>query len=241
MDLQTILGLIARHALTTIAGTLVAHGYLASSGTEQFIGAGMVFLGIAWSWWQKVGQKEAMELLARAKTSPATKAVIAFLIVSFALSFAFQAFAQPKTAAAAPVGKLTAAQAQANPLAILQKLPITDLQAALADAQANNDATTIPCWQALLDAAQAQQAAPTVPAGIFSAIQKARDLKVAAANALSPTGPLAKLNIACAPLLMDVNNTLLMLGVSTGLVVGTGGISLPALPGLLPLLLAPKL
>ncbi len=63
MDVQTVLGLIARHALTTLAGVLVAHGYLGSSGTEQFIGAGMMLAGVGWSWWQKSGQAQVADLL----------------------------------------------------------------------------------------------------------------------------------------------------------------------------------
>lgn len=140
----------------------------------------------------------------------------------------------------APPGKVTFAQALANPLVILQQFSVADLQAALADAQAKNDTTTIPCWTNLLAAAQEQQTTPSLPVGVFSAIQQARDLKNLAASVTAPNGPLAQLNIACAPLLMDINNTLLVLGISTGIVVGTGGLSLPALPGLLPLLLTPK-
>lgn len=161
---------------------------------------------------------------------------LAFIIaIGFAISFGFPAHAATTTK------KLTPAQAQVNPLAVLQQLSVTDLQAALADAQANNDATTIPCWTALLAGVQAQQAAaPALPSGVFSAIQKARDLKIQAANLLAPNGPLANLNVACAPLLMDANSTLAAFGIATGVVVGTGGIAIPALPGLLPLLLAPK-
>ncbi len=169
--------------------------------------------------------------------------VVLALAIGAALAFAFplSAMAQTKTAPAKAVAKVTIAQAQTNPLAVLQQFSIADLQAALADAQANNDVTTIPCWTALLAGVQAQQAAaPALPAGVFSAIQKTRDLKIQAANLLAANGPLANLNIACAPLLMDANATLAAFGIATGVVVGTGGIALPALPGFLPLLLAPK-
>ena len=176
--------------------------------------------------------------------------IVRFCIIAAAFAYAAPALAQKKpqapeserapVAAPVPKGKLSQAQALANPLAILQQVSVADLQAALADATAKNDATSIPCWTALLAAAQEQQTTPTLPVGVFSAIQQARDLKVAAASITAPNGPLAQLNIACAPLLMDINNTLLVLGISTGIVVGTGGLSLPALPGLLPLLLTPK-
>jgi len=63
----TVLGLIARHGATTLAGILVSHGYLQSSGTEQFVGAVMLILGVAWSWWQKQGQRQVAEELAKLK------------------------------------------------------------------------------------------------------------------------------------------------------------------------------
>jgi hypothetical protein len=67
MDWQTIGGLVARHTLTTTGGWLAAHGYLASDGVSAFVGAGMVLLGIAASWWQKRGQAAAMTELRRLK------------------------------------------------------------------------------------------------------------------------------------------------------------------------------
>jgi hypothetical protein len=67
MDIQTILALIARHALTTIAGFLAARGYIDASGTEAFISAAMLLLGIGWSWWQKTGQAEVLAELAKLK------------------------------------------------------------------------------------------------------------------------------------------------------------------------------
>ncbi len=56
MNWQMIGGMLARHALTTAGGFLAAHGYLGSTTSEQFIAAGMVFVGVALSWWQKTGQ-----------------------------------------------------------------------------------------------------------------------------------------------------------------------------------------
>ena len=79
MDSETIkplLGLIARHALTTAAGILASHGYLQSSGTEQFVGAGLLFLGVAWSWWQKSGQAAVLTHLAKLR-SVASSATLA--------------------------------------------------------------------------------------------------------------------------------------------------------------------
>ena len=68
MDWKTIGGLIARHALTTAGGWLTAHGYLASDGITGFVGAGMVLVGVAASWWQKRGQAATAAELARLKT-----------------------------------------------------------------------------------------------------------------------------------------------------------------------------
>ena len=55
-DLQTILALIARHGLTSVGLWLAGHGYIDSSGVQGFVGAGILFAGVAWSWWQKRGQ-----------------------------------------------------------------------------------------------------------------------------------------------------------------------------------------
>lgn len=67
MDMKMILGLVARHALTTFAGVLVSKGYLDASGTEGFVGAGLLFLGVGWSWWQKSGKVLVDAALAKAK------------------------------------------------------------------------------------------------------------------------------------------------------------------------------
>lgn len=58
MEWSTIAGLLARHALTSIAGWLAAHGLMAAdpSATEAFIGAGMLILGIGWSAYVKYGK-----------------------------------------------------------------------------------------------------------------------------------------------------------------------------------------
>ena len=151
--------------------------------------------------------------------------------------------AVPVTASSsASTAKLTATQVQTNPLLLLQQFSVADLQAALADAQAQTppDATSIPCYTELLALVNSpiNSPLPNSP-GLFLALQKARDIKAFLANLQSPTGPLSSLNIACAPLMMDVNATLLALGVGTGIVAGTGGLALPALPafgGLLTLL-----
>ena len=49
------------------------------------------------------------------------------------------------------------------------------------------------------------------------------------ANLQSPNGPLASLNVACAPLIVDTQNTLIQLGIIGGGVVASTGITLPLL------------
>src|SRR5260370_300754 len=70
MDMEAfkpILAGMARHLLTTLGGVLVTGGYMQSSDTSAFVGAGMVFAGIAWSWWQKEGQRKVVAFLAKSK------------------------------------------------------------------------------------------------------------------------------------------------------------------------------
>ena len=141
---------------------------------------------------------------------------------------------QPRPAAAS-TAKLTPAAVQQNPFALLQQFSASDLTAALADANAQTppDTTSASCYTALLALVNSPVNSP-LPAGpgAFQLLQKARDMQSFLANIQSPGGPLSQLNIACAPLVMSVNATLLALGVSTGIVVGTGGTALPALPAL---------
>jgi hypothetical protein len=60
------------------------------------------------------------------------------------------------------------------------------------------------------------------PAGVgaFQVFQKARDLKNMIAALQSNNGPLTKLNVACAPLVIDVQTTLIRLGIIGGAVAG---------------------
>jgi hypothetical protein len=78
MDIPTILAMLARHALTVLAGALAARGYLDSSATEGFISAGMTLAAVGWSWWQKTGQAEVSAELAKLKAqkAPTTAAAI---------------------------------------------------------------------------------------------------------------------------------------------------------------------
>ena len=60
--------------------------------------------------------------------------------------------------------------------------------------------------------------------GAFQLFQKARDLKNVISALQSNNGPLTALNVACAPLVIDVQATLIRLGVIGGAVIGTGGL-----------------
>jgi hypothetical protein len=73
---QAIAAGILRHVLTSAAGVLVTSGYLQSSQTEQFIGAGIFLAGIAWSWWQKSGQAEVAAALKKVTARNTTAAAV---------------------------------------------------------------------------------------------------------------------------------------------------------------------
>lgn len=176
-----------------------------------------------------------------------TDTVVKILLIAFALSFlvagnsaqAAQSF-KPRTVAAksASGSTVTKSAAIANPITVLQTFTVSDLQAALSDAQANHDAAATACYTALLPIVQSGVGNP-FPTGLggFQLLQKARDAKAMVAALNSPTGPLANLNMACAPLIVDAQNTLIQLGIIGGGVLAagaTGGITLPGLTALIP-------
>lgn len=161
---------------------------------------------------------------------------LALLLVGASLALVSPATAQQPKAKPAAAKQLTAAQAQQNPLAVIQQFTATDLQAALTDANAQTPPDTVAaaCYTALLTIVNnpINNPLPTAP-GAFQLFQKGRDLQALLANLQSPTGPLAPINTACAPLILSAQNTLIQLGVIGGgvtAVVGTGGAALPAMP-----------
>jgi hypothetical protein len=134
--------------------------------------------------------------------------------------------APPKSRPALAGTRPTVTQAQQNPLVVLQQFAVADLQAALADATAQTPPDTVAaaCYTALIPFVQSQVQNPLpAGAGVFQALQKARDAKAYLANIQSPTGPLAGLNSACAPLVLDVQNTLVTLGISVGVIANPAG------------------
>ena len=225
-------------ALVSLAATALAAGrHVAISPADQSVIVDVIIQAIAASgalaaiWGRSVAVKKI--------------GMVLLLILGGMLFNGGSAGAQTKRATVipTPVSKpaaLTQTQAKSNPLQVLQTFTVNDLQAALADAQAQTppDQAAINCYTALIPLVQTGVANP-LPQGLgaFQALQKARDAKALLANIQSPNGQLAALNIACAPLLMDVNNTLLQLGIVGGTVAATGGlgVTLPAfLGGILP-------
>jgi hypothetical protein len=121
---------------------------------------------------------------------------------------------------------LTANDIQQNPLVLLDQLAITDLQNALADANAQTppDTAAANCYTALL-ALKASPAfsAPPAGSGVFYGIQKGRDLEAQIATLASPNGPLAQLNNACAAWTQSNLQTLIAIGGAVGLVANPAG------------------
>jgi hypothetical protein len=158
--------------------------------------------------------------------SAAAKVAALFLAVSVSLLLL-----SPPAQAQAPK-KTTVAAAKTNPVLAIQTFTVADLQAALTDAQAQTppDATAAACYSALIPIVQSGVANP-LPKGLgaFQALQKARDFKAMLANLQSPNGPLAALNTACAPLIVDTQTTLIQLGIIGGGVVATAPLALPLL------------
>ena len=165
----------------------------------------------------------------------------------FLLATLLAALATPAMAQKPAKPKPTIAQTQSNPLLLIQQFSENDLNAAIADAQAQSppDTVAVGCYQAILTVVKSPAANP-LPAGVgaFQALQKARDAKALLANLQSPTGPLATINNACAPIVLDAQNTLVMRGVGAGLVSNPLGATaaLAGLPAAIAAFLAlPKL
>lgn len=210
----------------------------------------LAFVGTAVMTYQAAVSAPLPGPAANTSISPAVKAAI-FLGAGLALlsfSGGAQAQSRPKltgnivadinAAKAKPATKAAASQTVTSPIAIIQSFTESDLTAALADATANNDPAAVNCYTALLPIVKSGVANP-LPTGLggFQLLQKARDLKTMLANLQSPNGPLAQLNLACAPLVLDVQNTMVLLGVVGGgvaLTGGAGGLALPGLGALIP-------
>ena len=135
---------------------------------------------------------------------------------------------KPATVAAAPATAIMAARkqvplatAQTNLISVIEAFSVTDLQNALADANAQTppDTAAAACWQALLNLKGNSGLNPLpTTAGAFEFIQKGRDDKALLAGLLSPTGPLSPVLTACAPIVIDVKTTIIGLGLAGGVI-----------------------
>jgi hypothetical protein len=125
-----------------------------------------------------------------------------------------------------------AATSLTNAVGALQSFTVADLQNAIGDAQAQTppDTVAITCYNALLPAVEANVKNPLpAKAGVFMALQKARDLADNGSVVLSSiqNGPI---NTACAPLVLSTSQTLL--GLQAKGIAAAGAISLiiPKIP-----------
>lgn len=103
-----------------------------------------------------------------------------------------------------------------GPLGDITKLATSDIQAALADATAHNDTAAMQCYPVLLQvvASLPSQVPSTVPAGVVSAFQKARDLSkaVQSQTAAGQGSVVQAVNLGCAALFNDVQGDVLRIG-----------------------------
>lgn len=137
----------------------------------------------------------------RAMEDPVTRNLIALGLAALA------AGCTPNTAGGAANPPAALGQVQAT----LQKFTVADLQAADADAKAHHDTIAATCYEALIPVVQAQPSLipSALPKGLFTAFQEGRD-GVSAIQAVPSA--LKGLNVACGPLVLDAQQTILALG-----------------------------
>jgi hypothetical protein len=62
-----VLGLVLRHMLTGLAGTLVTLGWIGNGDQASFVTMALGILmgaaSVAWSWWQKTGHAQVLATL----------------------------------------------------------------------------------------------------------------------------------------------------------------------------------
>lgn len=136
--------------------------------------------------------------------------------LGLALGLALGANAQGKlgtvVGAKTPVKSTAPAPA---PGSALELFTVKDLTAALADAQTSGDTLAANCYTALIPAVQNPGLSITPKGlGAFQAFQKARDIN-RLANAGVPDG----LKIACGPLVLDAQTTIVLLAAKVGIAV----------------------
>lgn len=250
--LKPILGLAVRHGLTSIGGMLVSSGYLQSSDTSAFIGAGMMIAGIVWSWWQKRGQAQVADLLkkvtARSTTvdavasakiaapgSAVAKVLLLAALAAGLLAFGTDARAQDAVLKRIVSGNAAAAGSQPastagipkDLLGALDEKILPDLQYAKAMADATGSKVTGNCYGAWISIIQSrQQALKDVNGQVLNApdphLISDFERAVELRNALQPT---SDFSVACSPVANMIKKDILNF---IGLVMG-GGASLSLL------------
>lgn len=98
-----VIGLMVRHALTSLAATLVTLGVLGSADQTQFttIGTGIVvgLVSVGWAWWQKVGHVEVLKAIGRSGGKAAGLFLLAYAVLGAGGAIAAD---MPTKAAATP-------------------------------------------------------------------------------------------------------------------------------------------
>lgn len=229
MDKDILAG-IARHVLTSIGGSLAAAGYIkGDAGVQEFVGAGLVLLGIAWSWWQKRGQAQVLAAVTKAgglvrHDAPVSTAVakakdVAAQTTGLILFAVFLCAAPDHVFAAQKLrtdsvenvqaGSTVGAQTIQSVINNVKQFTIDDLTAAAADAEAQTPPDPAgECWRVLIPMVQAQQSLLPKGLGLAQAIQKARDIQ-----RQTQAGVPDQIKAKCAIILWDAEGALLKLGI----------------------------
>lgn len=115
--------------------------------------------------------------------------------------------------------------AHTDPVVALRAFSINDLNVAQADAVAHQDQAAMTCYPALISTIRNLPSVAAIKIeGAFSAFQAARDV---ANGVKSAQGGLPQaINIACAPLILDAQQTILQLAVKVGAGAGIPGLGL---------------
>lgn len=105
--LKPILAMMVRHALTVVGGAMLHGGWVNADGEAQLEGAGMVLAGVAWAWWQKVGQAQVAAMLKKLTDTTTTKGAVA-VATELPAAKSIGAVAVAKVDATAATGKIVA-------------------------------------------------------------------------------------------------------------------------------------
>lgn len=110
-----------------------------------------------------------------------------------------------------------------DPLKVIHSLALEDVQSALLDARAHNDRVAAMCYAKLIEVIDEASLDSAGPAGVVSAFQRARDVAQQATDGFVPQD----VNISCAPLVLDAQQTLVRLAAVFGGRAALNGIMVP--------------